>query len=129
MRITPMVADKPLVSILIVADDNDDFQIEMIRQLTMQENIETFLITSDTTFAAAANRGLKAAVGEYIIFVDGRDRISMENLKTVYQLAKCDQLDFIWISPICGNPPIKLSNYIPSASMNRIIKGAMASLH
>lgn len=123
MPAMPAIPGKPLVSILIFSDNSDKIQSETIRQFTGQEDMEVFLINSDPTFAAAANKGLMAASGEYIMFVDRNDRVSVENLRTAYHFAIRDLLDFVWVSPIYGTPPIKLSKYIPSTLFSRVLRG------
>ena len=120
------MSDKTLVSLLVFTANGDGERVGMIQQLEGRTGFEIHRINanlSSSAFYAAVNRRLAETTGEYVMFACGNDSISVDNLKELCNRASLDNLDLVWVSPICGTPPLRLSKHLPQQLSNRTLNG------
>lgn len=102
------------IEIIIVNDGSTDGSQEIIDEFSNKypEKIKSF-IQQNSGQAVARNFGLKKAIGEYVLFIDGDDYIELNTCEKAYKVAKSNDLDILCFN-ICEefeNNIEKPSNY------------------
>ena len=83
--------------IIIVDDGSIDNTVDGCSTIISNMNIPYQLIKQPNLGASAArNAGIRAAKGEYLIFVDGDDALEPNALRTLYELATIDQAEMAY---------------------------------
>ena len=81
--------------ILMINDCSKDNSLRMIKKFNFA-NMRIFSLAENSGPAAARNKGIEEAKGEYIFFLDADDSISKEALNILYKKAKAENIDFIF---------------------------------
>lgn len=81
--------------IIIVDDGSTDETLKIIQQFRKQSNRVRIISKSNGGLSSARNKGLLAANGEYIVFLDGDDWLRNDALEKLYKKAKDENLDVL----------------------------------
>jgi glycosyltransferase involved in cell wall biosynthesis len=83
--------------LLLIDDGSKDKSIEIANRLLENSNVNYKIITQKNSgVSAARNRGIEAACGEYIAFLDSDDYIDSRFVELMYNKAKETQCDVIF---------------------------------
>jgi len=86
------------LEIIIINDGSNDKSSEILQRLANEDERIHLITQENSGVAIARNRGLDAASGEYVTFVDGDDYIGTEYIMNLYVCAKKQNSDMV----ICG---------------------------
>lgn len=86
------------LEILVINDGSTDHSGEILQRLGETDSRIRLLDQENAGVAAARNRGLSAAGGEYVTFVDGDDYIAHDYIEHLYESAERQHADMI----LCG---------------------------
>ncbi len=86
------------IEIICVDDGSTDSSLEILHQYGEKDNRIQVLTQHNSYAGAARNLGLKAAVGEYLMFLDSDDFFESEMLQVLYEQCIQDQADVC----VCG---------------------------
>lgn len=86
------------LEILAINDGSKDRSFEILQKLAEEDARIRIFDQKNAGVAAARNKGLENAVGEYLTFVDGDDYIGKDYISSLYEKAKSQALEMV----ICG---------------------------
>lgn len=86
------------LEIIVIDDGSVDGSTDILDKLAVEDNRIILIHQRNSGVAAARNKGLNLATGEYLTFVDGDDYVSRDYIKQLYELAENKDLDMV----ICG---------------------------
>lgn len=82
------------IEVICVDDGSTDNSLDILKEFRQKDERIKIISQENRGLAAARNRGMDAACGEYIMFVDSDDYITPDALKTLYDLTCSKQVDF-----------------------------------
>ena len=80
--------------IIIIDDASTDNSRELIKKYNLP-NVKLYSLSSNSGQSAARNLGIRKAAGEYIYFQDIDDVIATNSFKTLYNVAKQNDCDYV----------------------------------
>lgn len=83
--------------IIVVNDGSTDASEEIILKYKNQYSNLVYIKQENQGVSVARNKGLDVAKGEYVLFVDSDDSLFPNVLGTLYQNAKTNQLDLLYL--------------------------------
>lgn len=84
------------IEIIVVNDKTPDHSMEIVRRLADEDNRIVILEHEvNSKQGAARNTGLKASKGEYIIFLDSDDVLTLDAVEILYNAIKKDNFDMV----------------------------------
>ena len=84
------------IEIIVVNDKTPDNSMDIVRRLAAEDNrIVIFEHEVNSKQGAARNTGLKACKGEYIIFLDSDDVLTLDAVEILYKAIKKDNSDMV----------------------------------
>lgn len=86
------------LEILVINDGSKDSSLEILEKLAKEDNRIKIFNQENAGVAAARNKGLNNAAGEYLTFVDGDDYIGKDYIAKLYEKAESQALELV----ICG---------------------------
>lgn len=89
-----------VIEIIVVDDGSEDETAILVDELAQHDKRIKVIHKTNGGLSSARNAGLRLAVGEYIMFVDGDDWLScnaVENLYIFAQRHNADILRFMWV--------------------------------
>ncbi len=82
------------IEVICVDDGSTDNSLNILTEYQQKDERIKIISQENRGLAAARNRGMDAACGEYIMFVDSDDYITSNALETLYDLTCSKQVDF-----------------------------------
>lgn len=82
---------------IIIDDGSTDDTVSIIKRYLNKDTKIKLIIQKNSGAASARNRGLKAAKGDYITFIDGDDFVAEDMLNTLFERASkysCDLISY-----------------------------------
>lgn len=86
------------LEILVINDGSTDGSGEILERLAEEDARIRLMVQENAGVSAARNRGLDAAEGTYVVFVDGDDYLGKDYIKNLYEFAAAHNTDLL----ICG---------------------------
>lgn len=87
------------IEIIVVDDGSKDDSYEIVKRLQEEHSEKIILLSQENSGQAAArNRAMDLACGEYIVFIDGDDYIEPTYLQCLLEKIKSEDLDCV----VCG---------------------------
>lgn len=83
------------MEIILVNDGSTDRSPEIMKTFAAQDDRIKIITQSNSGVSAARNRGLRAASGEYILFIDSDDTILPDSVETLYHKARETESDLV----------------------------------
>lgn len=83
------------IEIILINDGSIDNSLEIATQYQRQYSNIIVITKGNTGVADSRNEGLRLAQGEYIYFLDSDDFILCDTLKSLYNIAKTQNLDMV----------------------------------
>lgn len=80
---------------IIINDGSTDQTFFVVKKLSKHHSFIRYISTENNGVSAARNRGVKEAIGEYILFLDADDSISPNCLQAIYREASANNLDMM----------------------------------
>lgn len=85
--------------VICIDDDSPDNSVEIVRSYQEKYgNIRLITNPKNLGLSASRNRGIEAAEGKYILFVDSDDYIRKDALVTLYERMERDDLDIVYFN-------------------------------
>ena len=84
--------------IICVDDGSTDGSLQILKKLAKKDNRIKIISKENGGLSSARNAGLKAAAGEYVLFLDSDDYIEPRALEYLYSEAKAADLDQLFFS-------------------------------
>lgn len=76
------------LEILVVDDGSTDKSGLIVKQIAVQDERVKYIFQSNQGVSLARNRGLKAAAGKWILFVDADDTIADNTIQKMYEISR-----------------------------------------
>ncbi len=86
------------LEIIVINDGSKDNSLNILNKLAEEDARIKLISQENSGVAAARNKGLDIASGEYLTFVDGDDYISLDYIEKLYQFAQQKDIEML----ICG---------------------------
>lgn len=86
------------LEIIVINDGSKDNSLNILNKLAEEDARIKLISQENSGVAAARNKGLDIASGEYLTFVDGDDYISLDYIENLYDFAQQKNLEMV----ICG---------------------------
>lgn len=86
------------IEIICVDDGSTDGSLQILKKLAEKDNRIKIISKENGGLSSARNAGLKAAAGEYVLFLDSDDYIEPRALEYLYSEAKAADLDQLFFS-------------------------------
>lgn len=86
------------IEIVIINDGSTDKTPIILRELAEEDSRIKILTQENQGQAAARNKGLTIASGEYIYFMDSDDLLVIDALECCYEKCQKDELDFVFFN-------------------------------
>lgn len=84
------------LEIIIVDDGSKDKSVEIIRKLQKRDNRIKLIVQKNKGAGSARNRGMKEAKGEFLIFLDGDDKLTEDTIeKNLTYLIEDNSFDWV----------------------------------
>ena len=112
------------LEIIIVNDGSTDDTLDKCQQYENQDSRIRVISQNNAGVAAARNRGLEAAQGEYIAFVDVDDYLEADYIETLYNAAVLEECDVVCCGCLQteGNYSLSPMGEYPTVRENRTIR-------
>ena len=81
--------------VIVINDGSTDQTPNLLNAICQKHSFIHSYTTSNSGLSATRNRGVKKAIGEYILFVDADDSICPNCLHTIYEEMHSNQLDMM----------------------------------
>ena len=86
--------------IICVDDCTPDNSAQIMREYAARDNrVKNIFLSQNGGLAHARNEALKKAVGKYIYFVDSDDKLELDALEKLYNIAEANQADILNFLP------------------------------
>lgn len=110
---------------IIINDGSTDQTPSIIEKLSHQYSFIRHISTKNNGVSAARNRGIKEAVGEYLLFLDADDSICSNCLQNIYLEASKNNLDMMLMNyqNILSNKQLAEMAYHVSRNNEEIVSG------
>lgn len=76
------------LEILVVDDGSTDKSGLIVKQIAVQDDRVKYIFQSNHGVSSARNRGLKAATGKWILFIDADDTIADDTIQKIYEISR-----------------------------------------
>ncbi len=83
------------LQILVINDGSSDNSAEIVTQYVRNDSRVVLINKDNEGVSTARNIGLNAAIGEYVMFVDGDDWIEDDMIENLYALSGKGEMDFV----------------------------------
>ncbi|KRN31273.1 glycosyltransferase [Weissella halotolerans] len=83
------------IEVIIVDDGSHDKTVEVVAELAEQHSNIQVIKQKNQGVSVARNTGMSVAKGKYISFIDSDDKIQVDFLKNLYQIAEKEQADIV----------------------------------
>lgn len=105
--------------VIVINDGSTDGTSSLLNDLHFKFPFLRYITTTNGGLSRARNRGIREAVGEYLLFVDSDDSIVSNILEQIYEEAKSENLDMMLMDYLYldseGTPlkkPLSINNTI-----------------
>lgn len=88
------MASEYTVQLIVINDGSTDDSLKIINQFSSYDFL-TIINQKNTGFSGARNTGLRASAGEYVMFVDADDCISVSCIRTLLRVGLENELDIV----------------------------------
>lgn len=84
--------------VIVINDGSTDNTESILNTLCVQHSFLRYISTSNSGLSASRNKGIKEAIGEYLLFLDADDSIRANCLMNIYREASVNDLDMMLMS-------------------------------
>ncbi|WP_170272229.1 glycosyltransferase [Clostridium tarantellae] len=112
------------IEIILINDGSTDSSGDICNKYSLLDKRVKVIHQKNMGQSVARNRGLKNAIGEYVIFIDSDDYVSLDMCKKMYNIAKKYDLDIVHGDLLNEKEIInKNKNFRKIPSENKVIEG------
>ena len=115
------------IEIICINDGSPDNSVEIVKKYQEKDSRIKLINKENGGLSSARNAGIKAAAGEYIIFLDSDDSLDKQALEYLYYECRKDNLDQMFFTTRelenCDNKSIKDDQYVRKYDYSGIFTG------
>ena len=115
------------IEIICVNDGTPDNSVEIVKKYQERDSRIKLINKENGGLSSARNAGIKAATGEYILFLDSDDTLDKQTLEYLYYECRKDNLDQMFFTTKelenCDGTTIRDDQYIRKYDYSGIFTG------